>query len=81
MCVGLNSDFDQGDLIECTLYIHTCGIDAILPMIPGTVVWTMDLLRGNHPLLCGVQFEQIDRKSGDILLRLVTLGQRKILAR
>ena len=81
MCVSLSSNFERGDLIECNLYINTCGIDAVLPGIPATIVWTMDLLRGKNPLLCGVQFEQIDRKSRDVLLRLVTLGQRKILAR
>ena len=81
MCVSLDSGFKQGDLIECTLYINTCGIDAVLPMIFGAIVWTMDLSRVKQRILCGVQFEQIDRRVADLLLKLVTLGQIKNLGR
>jgi c-di-GMP-binding flagellar brake protein YcgR len=77
MYARLDSTFTQGDLIECILSIDKYGISAILPVITGVIVRTSDLPNRSNEHMCGIRFGNIDEKSRNLLLKLVTLGQRK----
>ena len=81
MCVGLDGRFAREDRVECTLYASARGTDVILPGIAGRIVWTLALPDREGAFLAGVEFGPMDRRSGDVLLKLVALGQGGNLSR
>lgn len=76
MRVRLPSRYKQGDLIETVLYINQYGIELELPPLSGMIVRASVVPNRCDEVMCGVKFSNIDAKTRDILLKLVTLGQR-----
>lgn len=75
MRIRLPSRYQQGDLIETVLYINQYGIELELPL-SGMIVRTGAVFNRRDEVMCGVKFSNIDVKTRDVLLKLVTLGQR-----
>lgn len=76
MRLRLPSNYSQGDIIEAVLYINQYGIDLELPPLSGILVRASSIPNRRDEVMCGVKFNNIDAKTRDVLLKLVTLGQR-----
>lgn len=76
MRLRLPANYTQGDLIEAILYINQYGIDLELPPLTGMIVRATPIPNRRDEVMCGVAFSSIDDKTRDVLLKLVTLGQR-----
>lgn len=76
MRLRLPARYTQGDIVEAILYINQYGMDLELPPLTGMIVRATSIPNRRDEVMCGVRFSNIDAKSRDILLKLVTLGQR-----
>lgn len=76
MRLRLPVKYARGDLVEAVLYIKQYGIDLKLPPLTGILVRSSTIPNRRDEVMCGVKFNNIDGKTQNVLLRLVTLGQR-----
>lgn len=76
MRVLLDVSFTVGDTIKVVFHINKFGMHTAVPPLTGKIVRTASLPNRNDEIICGVQFDEIDTKTRNLLLKLVTLGQR-----
>ena len=81
MRVRLGPRFEQGDILECNIRIDRYGIFTVLPTVGCIIKRASPLQNKAGESICGIAFTEIDPKSKNYLLKLITLSQRNPLTR